>query len=79
MQELRLKYPVPLLSRMMDVSASGYYAWKDRPLSQHAQNELRLEVEIKAAHKRTKQVYGPERLQHDLAEHGIHAGICRIR
>jgi len=41
--------------------------------------ELRLELEIKAAHKRTRQTYGPERLQHDLAEHGIRVGIYLIR
>ena len=61
------------------VSASGYYAWQDRPLSKHDQEEMRLELEIKAAHKRTRQTYGPERLQHDLAKYGILAGICRIR
>jgi putative transposase len=67
------------MSRMMMVSASGYYAWQDRPLSKHDQEEMRLELEIKAAHKRTRQTYGPERLQHDLAKYGILAGICRIR
>ena len=36
-------------------------------------------MEIKAAHKRTRQTYGAERLQHDLAEHGIQVGICRIK
>jgi putative transposase len=40
---------------------------------------MRLEVEIKAAHRRTWQTYGAERLQHDLAEHGIRVGICRIK
>jgi transposase InsO family protein len=40
---------------------------------------MRLELEIKAAHTRTRQTYGPERLQHDLAEHGIQVGICRIK
>ena len=79
MKTLRLKYSVPTMSRMLDVSASGYYGWQDRPLSRHDQEEMRLEVEIKAAHKRTKQLYGPERLQHDLAEHGIKVGICRIK
>ena len=79
MQELRLRYPVPLMRRIMSVSASGYYAWLDRPLSKRAQEEMRLEVEIKAAHKRTRQTYGPERLQRDLAEHGIQVGICRIK
>jgi putative transposase len=79
MKEMRLHYPLPLLSRVLDVSASGYYAWQDRPLSQRAREDLRLEVEIIAAHKRTRQVYGAEKLQHDLAAHGIQAGICRIR
>jgi transposase InsO family protein len=79
MKELRLRYPVPLMSRILSVSASGYYAWLDRPLSKWAREEARLEIEIKAAHKRTRQVCGPERLQHDLAEHGIQVGICRIK
>jgi len=79
MQELRLKYPVPLMSRMMSVSASGYYAWRDRPLSRHDQEELRLEIEIRAANRRTKQTYGAERLQCDLADNGVQVGICRIK
>ena len=79
MKELRLKYPLPLMRRIMSVSASGYYAWLDRPLSKRAREEGRLEVEIRAAHKRSRQTYGPERLQHELAEHGIRVGICRIK
>ena len=51
----------------------------DRPLSNRAREELRLELEIRAADKRTRQTYGPERLQHDLTEHGIRVGVCRIK
>jgi transposase InsO family protein len=40
---------------------------------------MRLEVEIKAAHRRTRQTYGPERLQHELAEHGVNVGISRLK
>jgi transposase InsO family protein len=79
MKELRLDYLLPLVKRVLSVSASGYYSWLDRPLSKWAREETRLEVEIKAAHKRTRQTYGPERLQYDLAEHGIQVGICRIK
>jgi putative transposase len=79
MKEQRLNYPISLLRRMMNVSASGYYAWVDRPLSQRALEEIRLELEIRAADRRTRQTYGPERLQYDLAEHGIRVGICRIK
>jgi transposase InsO family protein len=64
---------------MLDISASGYYAYKSRPLSRRAQEDLRLEVEIKAAHKRTRQSCGPERLQKELAANGIEVGVCRIK
>ena len=79
MKELRLDYPLPHLCQVLNVSASGYYSWVDRPLSKWAREETRLEVEIIAAHKRTRQVYGAEKLQYDLAEHGIQVGICRIK
>jgi transposase InsO family protein len=64
---------------MLNVSPSGYYAWSFRPPSKHTQEEKRLEIEIKAAHKRTRHTCGPERLQHDLAAHDVKVGICRIR
>jgi putative transposase len=79
MIQMRLYYPIPLISRILKVSTSGFYAWRDRPSSRWAQEEARLEVEIRAAHKRTRQTYGAERLQQDLAEHGIQVGICRIK
>ena len=79
MRELRLHYPIPYMSRVFNVSASGYYAWLDRPQSRRAQEEARLEIEIRAADKRTRQSCGPERLQKDLSEHGVKAGVCRIK
>jgi putative transposase len=79
MKEMRLKYPVQLLKRVLSVSAGGYYDWLDRPLSKWAREETRLEVEIRAADRRTRQVYGAEKLQRDLAEFGIRVGICRIK
>lgn len=79
MKEMRLSYPVQALTRVLRISAGGYYNWIDRPLSKWAREETRLEVEIRAADKRTRQVYGAEKLQHDLVEHGIRVGICRIK
>jgi transposase InsO family protein len=79
MKEMRRQYSVLLMSRTLDVSASGYYAWSKRPPSRRSREEARLEVEIKASHKRTRQTCGPERLQHDLAEHGVQVGVCRIK
>jgi transposase InsO family protein len=48
-------------------------------MSKRAQEEIRIEAEIRAAHKRTRQSCGPERLQKDLAENGVQVGVCRIK
>jgi putative transposase len=79
MRRMRHAYPVALLSRLLKVSPSGYYGWVDRPLSRRAREEMRLELEIAAAHRRTRQTYGAERMQHELAEHGIPIGVGRIK
>jgi len=79
MTTLRLAYPMPMLCRVLDVSRSGYYAWLTRPLSRRAREEGRLEAEIRAAHKRTRETCGPERLQKDLAAHGVAVSIHSIR
>ena len=79
MNTLRLTYPLPLLCFVSGVSRSGYYAWCNRTPSRRTREEGRLEVEIQAAHIRTRATCGPERLQRDLAAHGITTGICRIR
>ena len=79
MKTLRPVYSLPLLCRTLKVSRSGYYTWLHRKLSKHAQDEAHLEIEIRAANERTRGTYGPERLQKDLAKHGINAGFSRIR
>lgn len=78
-KQLRPQYPVPLLCQSLEVSPSGYYAWMKRPDSPRQKEEARLAVEIKAAHKRNRETYGPERLQTDLADHGIQVGVHRIK
>jgi len=76
---LRLEYTVRMLFRLLNVSEAGYYAWRRRPLSRRAQENACLSIAIKPAHDRTRQTYGPERLQAELADHGIHAGIDHIK
>jgi transposase-like protein len=79
MKKMRLQYTAPLMSRILNVSTSGYYAWANRPPSKWAKEETRLEIEIRADHKRTRRTCGPERLQRNPADHGIDVGVSRIK
>lgn len=63
----------------MDVSESGYHTWRKRPPSVRQQEAVRLETEIRAAHQRTRETYGPKRLQSELADHGVVTSIDRIK
>lgn len=78
-QDLRCQYPLPPMCRMLGVSTSGYYAWCGRGPSARARQEPRLQAEIRAAHYRTRQIYGRERLQKELAANGVQVGLHRIR
>ena len=79
MEQMRLEYPLGMLCRILEVSVSGFHARRSRGPSRRAQEEPRLEIEIRAAHQRTRQTYGPERLQRELAAHGVYVGVHRIK
>jgi putative transposase len=78
-EAMRQDYPVTLLCRVFEVGAGGYDAWRKRPASARARENARLEVEIAAAHERTRHTYGPERLQQDLRDHDVQVGVHRIK
>lgn len=77
--QLRRQFPVSAMCRTLEVSESGYHAWRKRPPSPRAQENARLEGHLKAAHERTRGTYGPERLQAELADHGVKVGVHRIK
>jgi len=79
MKVKRFQHGIAVMCGLLKVSKSGYYKWLNRKPSRWVQEEGRLEVEIKAAHKRTRETYGPERLQQELKGQGVKVGICRIR
>lgn len=58
----------------MRVSTSGYYAWFSRPESIRSQQEKRLLIHIKTAHKESDGTYGSPRIFRDLNAAGVIAG-----
>jgi putative transposase len=77
--ELRQSYPAAAMCRMLGVSESGYHAWRKRPPSSREHANAPLEIEIRAAHERTRHTDGPERLQADLDDNGIQVRVHRIK
>lgn len=78
MKRWHREFPIGLMSRLLGVSRSGYYDWLNGEPSARAREDERLKVEIKAAHTRSRETYGPRRLQPELASEGFHAGRDRI-
>jgi putative transposase len=76
--ENRARYPIAVMCRVLDVSASGYYAWVKRPPSARAVMDAALTAKIRAAHAASNGTYGAPRLQIDLAEAGIRIGRKRV-
>jgi putative transposase len=72
-------HPVRVMCRLLKISASGFYAWDDRPLSQRAREDIALTARIHAIHRRSKGAYGAPMIHAELADdHAIHVGCKRV-
>jgi len=76
--EYRTEYPVGRLCRALEVSPSGYYAWRRRPLSERAVANQALLVDIRASHARSRRTYGSPRVHADLAAQGRRCSRNRV-
>jgi hypothetical protein len=52
----KASYPISLLCRVLGVSRSGYYEWKDRPPSERDRGNAALTEKIRQIHDRSRQV-----------------------
>jgi putative transposase len=64
-------HPISLLCRILGVSRSGYYDWKDRPLSKRARENAALTEKIREIHARSRQIYGYPRVHAELRALGV--------
>jgi len=66
----RHEFPVVVMCQALDVSASGYYAWRRRPQSQRQQANEALVEKIKKVHQENRQTYGSPRITQALPAEG---------
>jgi putative transposase len=71
-------FPVRMMCQHLGVSPSGYYEWRGRPPSQRARANQQLLRRIRALHEGSEGVLGRRRIQEDLAEEGLPAGVNRV-
>ena len=78
MKAYQAVYPIATMCRVLQVSVSGYYAWRKRAPSLRAQADLLLGDRIEAMHRQSRQTYGRPRIQADLRDDGIWVGDKRV-
>jgi transposase InsO family protein len=78
MKDNAATFKIRAMCRALSVSASGYYEWLQRPLSQRGQDNQALAVQLQAHFDSNRQVYGTRRLKQCLAEAGEQISRRRI-
>lgn len=66
------------MCNVLEVSSSGYYAWRQRQPSQRTQADQKLSQQIQAIHEKSKGTYGAPRIHAELAGNGVHVGRKRV-
>lgn len=77
------RYPVGQQCRVLDVSRSGYYAWRERRQRKKKQEETyRALIEhIRRIHKKSRRTYGSPRVHAELRAEGVvcnHKRVARV-
>lgn len=72
------EFGVKAMSRVLRVSRSGYYAWRNRPESQRAQANDRLLVRIREEYQLSRKTYGSPRIYAALRKKGVTCSRKRV-
>jgi len=67
-----------MMCRLYGVSASGYYAWRDRKPSERAQGDAVLVEKIRQEHAISRESYGSPRIHQALRRTGTVVGMRRV-
>jgi len=74
----RHMYPVLVMCDVLEVSSSGYYAWRGRPESRRSREDRELKAIIRSVFEESRQTYGSPRVLDELRDQGIRCGRKRV-
>ena len=72
------EFSVRLMCRVLNVSASGFYAWRQRRPSARSRSDLQLKLRIRVVHHEAKRRYGALKVHRELKARGILCGKNRV-
>ena len=78
MSEHQESYPIVTMCRVLGVSPSGYYAWRQRPPSARAEEDAQLRSRIERIHSWSRGTYGAPRIRAELADEGQRVSRKRV-
>jgi len=76
--EYRKVYKVSTMCRVLKVSRSGYYAWRNRLTSTRRRANADLLRRIRQIHVQSRSLYGSPRITAEPNEHGVMCGRHRV-
>ncbi len=77
-EEHRSMWRLPVMCRVLAVSKSGYFAWRDGRDGPRRSQDRALSVQIQAIHQQSRQTYGSPRIHHELKTLGHAVGKKRV-
>jgi putative transposase len=67
------------MCRLLKVSESGFYDWRDRPMSAHERRDVELAALVHAVYERSHRTYGARRVHVEFREvYGVRVGRKRV-
>ena len=76
-REHRDLFPLAVLCESLEVSASGYYAWLDRPPSPRAERHAQIQTAVQQVYAESHGVYGSLKIAKQLRERPKLESACR--
>ena len=74
----KTNFPAQFMCRMLGVSRSGYYTWRERPSSVRNRADAALTERIREIHERSRHTYGSPRVHAELRALGTRCGRKRV-
>jgi putative transposase len=73
----KAEFPIQRLCQVLEVSQSGYFAWRSRPACQRQRDDLVLLAHVRSAFRASNGTYGSPRMTRELQDQGLPIGRRR--